>query len=261
VNPTFNRERLTIASASHPIVVERAEMSEPSPLQRSLAELSTFLVSDHSVEDTLTRVAGLAVESVPPAMFAGITMMVDARVTTQVFTDPTCPEIDQPQYESGQGPCLESFLTGSVIVVESLAGDHRWPEFAAAAMARGVRSTLSMPMVSGESSVGALNFYAGAPGAFGETEAEVGALFAAQATVVVVNAQAYWGARLKSEHLEQALVGREVIDMAKGIIMNATACGPDEAFDRLVKQSQHENRKLRDVAVDIVARVQRRPRS
>ena len=67
-------------------------------------------------------------------------------------------------------------------------------------------------------------------------------MFAAQATVVLANAQAYWGARLRSEHLEQALVGREVIDMAKGIIMNAIGCGPDEAFDTLVKQSQQENR-------------------
>ena len=54
------------------------------------------------------------------------------------------------------------------------------------------------------------------------------------------------------------MIGREVIDMAKGIIMNAIGCGPDEAFDTLVKQSQQENRKLRDVAADIVARAQRR---
>jgi hypothetical protein len=208
-------------------------MSEQSPLQRSLAELSTFLVSDHSSADTLTRVAVLAVEAVPPAMFAGITMLVDGRVTTQTFTDSTCPEIDQAQYESGHGPCLDAFRNGSSIVVDSLETDDRYPEFAASAMA-------------------------GSDAAFGEAEAEVGRLFAAQATVVLVNAQAYWGARLRSEHLEQALVGREVIDMAKGIIMNAMGCGPDEAFDTLVKQSQQENRKLRDVAADIVARAQRR---
>jgi GAF domain-containing protein len=233
-------------------------MSEQSPLQRSLMELSTFLVSDHSSADTLTRVAVLAVEAVPPAVFAGITMLVDGRVTTQTFTDPTCPEIDQAQYESGHGPCLEAFTNGSSVIVDSLATDDRYPEFAASAMAHGVRSTLSLPMLSGESSVGALNFYADSDAAFGETEAEVGRLFAAQATVVLVNAQAYWGARLRSEHLEQALVGREVIDLAKGIIMNAIGCGPDEAFDTLVKQSQQENRKLRDVAADIVARAQRR---
>src|SRR5215203_4037876 len=225
-----------------------AEQSGSSPLQRSLAELSTFLVSDQSVVDTLTRVAALAVESVPPAMFAGMTMMVDDRVTTQAFTDPTCPEIDHAQYESGHGPCLEAFKTGSTIVVGSLEHDDRWPEFATAALAHGVRSTMSLPLLSGEGSLGALNFYAGVNEAFGETQEQVGSLFAAQATVVVVNAQAYWGARLRSEHLEKALAGREMIDLAKGIIMNAMGCGPAEAFDALVKQSQQENRKLRDIA-------------
>jgi len=230
---------------------------DQSPLQRSLTELSAFLVSEQSVGDTLTTVCALAVEAVPPAMFAGITMMVDDRVTTQAFTDPTCPHIDQAQYESGHGPCLDAFKSGSQILVESLEQDDRWPEFAEAAMAHGVRSTLSLPMLSGETSVGALNLYAGEEGTFGEAEAEVGRLFAAQATVVLVNAQAYWGARLKSEHLERALAGRETIDLAKGIIMNAMGCAPDKAFDTLVKQSQAENRKLRDVAADIVARAQR----
>jgi len=233
-------------------------MPEQSPLERSLEELSTFLVTDQSSDDTLTRVALLALEAVPPAVFAGITMMVDGRPTTQTFTDPTCPEIDHAQYESGHGPCLDAFRNGTKIVVDSLELDDRYPEFAASAMAHGLRSTLSLPMLTGGNSLGALNFYSDSDGAFGETEAEIGRLFAAQATVVLVNAQAYWGARLQSEHLAQALVGREVIDMAKGIIMNAMGCGPEEAFDTLVKQSQQENRKLREVAAEIVARAQRR---
>jgi GAF domain-containing protein len=228
-----------------------------SPLHRSLGELSTFIISDQSIADTLTRCASLAVEAVPPTMFAGMTMMVDDRVGTQAFTDATCPEIDQAQYESGHGPCLEAFRQGCLIVVDSLDGDDRWPEFAAAAMARGVRSTLSVPMMADGSAVGALNFYAGVDRAFGEPEAETGQLFAAQAAVVLMNAQAYWGARLRSEHLQLALDGRQPIDMAKGIIMNVTGCAPEEAFDVLVKQSREENRKIRDIAAEIVAQAQR----
>jgi GAF domain-containing protein len=234
---------------------------QQSPLQRSLIALSTFLISEQSVADTLTRVAHLAVEAVPPAMFAGITMMVDDRVDTQAFTDPASPEIDQAQYESGHGPCVDAFRQGAVIVAESLEGDDRWPEFAVAAIAHGVRSTLSLPMLAGERAVGALNLYAGVDRGFGEVEVETGQLFALQAAVVVLNAQAYWGVRLKSEHLQLALVNREAIDLAKGIIMNVMACGPDEAFDVLIKQSQRENRKLRDVATEIVARAQRQRRS
>jgi len=66
---------------------------------------------------------------------------------------------------------------------------------------------------------------------------------------------------LKSEHLQQALVSREVIDLAKGIVMNAMGCGPDEAFEVLVKQSQQENRKLRDVAAEIAARARQQRRA
>lgn len=233
-------------------------MSEPTPLQRSLGQLSAFLVGELSIADSLNRVTMLAVEAVPPAMFAGITMMVDDRVTTQAFSDPTCPEIDQAQYTSGHGPCLQAFKEGSTIAVESLERDDRWPEFGAAAMAHGVRSTLSLPLLSGNNAVGALNLYAGSDRAFGDAEAAIGELFAAQATVVLVNARSYWGARLKSEHLEQALASREVIDMAKGVIMNVMGCGPQQAFETLVSQSQRENRKLREIAAEIVARAQRR---
>jgi GAF domain-containing protein len=235
-----------------------SEDATQSPLQRSLAELSTVLVGDQSIGDTLTRVARLAVESVPPALFAGITMIVDDQVSTRAFTDPASPEIDQAQYDSGHGPCLEAFRRSRTIVVDSLADDDRWPEFADAAMAHGVRSTLSLPLSAGDHAVGALNLYAGVERAFGETEVATGLEFATQASVVLVNAQAYWGARLLSEHLQTALEGREPIDLAKGIIMNATGCTPDEAFDVLVEQSQQENRKVRDIAAEIVADAQRR---
>jgi GAF domain-containing protein len=234
-----------------------SEQEQP-PLRRILAELSPFLATDRSIGDSLHRVSRLAVDAVPPAMFAGITMMVDDRVTTQAFTDPTCPHIDQAQYESGHGPCLDAFKSGSVVHVVDLGRDGRWPEFAAAATAHGVRSTLSLPLLAGDESMGALNLYADAEGAFDEQATEIGRIFAARATEVLVNAQAYWGARLTSEDLERALADRQVIDVAAGVITSSLGCNSDEAFARLVEQSHAENRNLHELAADIVARAQRR---
>ena len=82
-------------------------------------------------------------------------------------------------------------------------------------------------------------------------------MFATQAAVVLTNAQAYWGARLKRKRLQVALDGRQLDRSGQGFIMNGRGCGPDEAFDLLVKRYQQENRKLPDVAVEIVPRVQR----
>jgi phage terminase small subunit len=58
--------------------------------------------------------------------------------------------------------------------------------------------------------------------------------------------------------LQHALASRDMIGQAKGVIMAALHCSADEAFALLVKQSQAENRKLTDIAVDITANVQRR---
>ena len=53
--------------------------------------------------------------------------------------------------------------------------------------------------------------------------------------------------------LRRAIDGRAAIEQAKGILIATTGCSPDEAFKLLVRQSQHQNRKLRAVAEDLVA--------
>ncbi|HEY0519393.1 MAG TPA: ANTAR domain-containing protein [Ilumatobacteraceae bacterium] len=58
-------------------------------------------------------------------------------------------------------------------------------------------------------------------------------------------------------HLVQALETRDVIGQAKGVIMSSLGCTADGAYALLVKQSQHENRKVYDIAVDITKRTYR----
>ena len=58
--------------------------------------------------------------------------------------------------------------------------------------------------------------------------------------------------------LRRAMASRAVIEQAKGIIIGSVGCDEDRAFEMLVRQSQHENRKLREVAEDLVRSKQRR---
>lgn len=67
--------------------------------------LSQFFVGDRSLSDTLNRVAHLANETIPSSDMVGITMLVEGRPRTAVFTDALLPEIDSSQYETGIGPC------------------------------------------------------------------------------------------------------------------------------------------------------------
>ena len=53
-------------------------------------------------------------------------------------------------------------------------------------------------------------------------------------------------------NLAQAAVSRDVIGMAKGILMERHGIDEDAAFDRLVTMSQRTNVKLREIAENLV---------
>lgn len=115
-----------------------------------------------------------------------------------VYTDPDSPEIDAAQYREGKGPCLDAWRA---------CADH------------GVASTLSLPMIAGESSIGAMNLYSRVHDGFGPDDEDVGMDLAAAAASVLANVSAYWTAFELSQQLNQAMATRSVIEQAKGILM------------------------------------------
>jgi GAF domain-containing protein len=229
-----------------------------SPLSASLAALSRFFVGDGTVEQTLTRVADLTVDAVPAADLVGITMIVEGRQRTAIFTDEAAPEIDQAQYDTGEGPCLAAFAERRITQIESTREPGPWPAFRQAAAARGVGSTMSFPLVVDKDSLGAMNLYSYRERAFGDGDRANGELFAVQAAIVLANAQAYWDAHELSVGLGEAMKHRAVIEQAKGILMGAQGIDEDAAFDMLTHASQRENAKLRDVAQRIVTNAVKR---
>lgn len=231
-------------------------MSIQTPLGRSLTALSHFFVGDGTLRETLERVASLAQEAVPAAHMVGITMLVDGRAKTAVFTNDEAPEIDAAQYETGAGPCLDAFRHEEVYQIADTFKDDRWPSFTEAAAAHGIRSTMSLPLVANHEGVGALNLYSRAVDGFDDDDIEMGRQFAAQGAIVLANAQAYWDAHQLGQDLATAMKSRAVIEQAKGVLMGAQRCSADDAFQMLVRASQRENRKLREIAEELVQRVQ-----
>jgi len=227
------------------------------PEREALRALANYFVGDATVGQALERICQAAMEAVPPAAFAGVSMAVDGRIGTYVFTHPEVVEVDQAQYDTGDGPCVEAFRTGEVVRIASTRRPGPHSRFRAVAARHGMLSVLSLPMNAGAQSVGALNFYARTEDAFDDDAVTVGRSFAVRAAYLLLNHQAYWDARTLTENLQQAMASRAVIEQAKGIIMATTGCTEDEAFEQLKRQSQHENVKLRDVARELVARARR----
>jgi GAF domain-containing protein len=161
-------------------------------------------------------------------------------------------EVDENQYETGVGPCLEAIRVGRTILVDDQLADTRWPAYAKRAVAAGVRSSCSVPLLVDEQVVGALNAYALEAHAFDRAAVESEQIIAAHAGVVLTNAGHYFTATTRAEQMEDAMKSRAVIEQAKGILMGTRRCSADEAFDLLVRLSQQSHRKLRDVAQALV---------
>jgi len=236
-------------------------MSDQFPLfEAAVAALTRFFVGNQTLGESLHQVSGLTMQAVPGAHHLGITMMVDGKLKTSVFTHPEVPEIDQAQYRTGDGPCVDAYRTAEPYRIESTLQPGRWQAFRDSAARHGVLSTLSLPLKTDDTTIGAINLYSETEGAFADDDQRVAEMFATQAAFLLANAQAYWDARLLSENLEQAMESRAQIEQAKGIIMATTGTDADGAFEQLKQQSQHENVKLREIAAEIVARASRRHR-
>ena len=223
----------------------------------ALAALSRFLVTDLSVGETLHRIAAITIEAISGAEIAGMTMLgEDEQPTTAVYTDEGSPEIDTGQYESGRGPCLDAWRRKEIVRVDDMErGAEHYPEFAALALSHGVASTLSLPLVSGGTGIGALNLYARQRDGFSPDDEVIGTELAATAAVVLANVAAYWTAFDLGQQMNEAMQSRAVIEQAKGMLMaQSPDLTPEQAFDMLRRASQRENVKLREIAERIVSR-------
>jgi len=129
--------------------------------------------------------------------------------------------------------------------VPDMAHEDRWPQFAQRASAAGAASMLSFQLFVEGDNLGSLNLYSRQRDAFDDESEHVGLLFASHAVVALADAR-------KVQQLQRGLVGRDVIGQAKGILMERFGVTSEQAFRVLTRFSQQNNRKLRDVAEELV---------
>lgn len=218
--------------------------------------LQTLLLSTSNVEDFLAEVSRFAAVAVVPPASVGVTTRYDGRAVTVATSDARAALVDEEQYGAGEGPCLESMRTGRFIEVANQVRDTRWPVYRDQAVALGVRCSLSYPLPVQDRVVGAMNLYGfDQPNGFTGADRERAATFAVQAATALGLAVRFAKQAELADQLEQALTSRTVIDQAIGVLMGQQRCDATTAFQLLRAHSQNNNRKLRDVATDIITRL------
>ncbi|UJW30423.1 GAF and ANTAR domain-containing protein [Saccharothrix sp. AJ9571] len=242
------------------MIVER-----PDPLARLDATTEAVLVlqeiaaAEEPLDDVLGRVGATAARALPGADGATITVLTGEEPRTAAWTDRRLVDIDAGQYAGSRGPCLEAARTHRTVRTVVSACHRQWPEFAAAAEEAGIRATLSAPLLVGAEDggelVGSLNIYSRTAAAFDPFDEGLLRLYTAAAAAAIINARRWQQSREKTTGLETALTSRAEIDQAKGILMALHGYSADEAFAQMVKQSQHSQIKVNQLARNLLASV------
>lgn len=229
-------------------------------LSRSLSSLANLATGQLDLETTLTHVATFAVRAISGADGAGLTLLEADHSDTMVATSDFVHQVDTIQYTLGEGPCISAAAEGLTFWSGSLGGESRWPHFGPRVARLGVHSVLSLPLITPDGVLGAMNIYAHGKDAFDDRAVRIGELFSTPAAIAVQNAQVLAQAQRLAANLQAALVSRAVIDQALGIVMSRVGCTSEEAFERLRARSQSEHVKLAVVAQSVVDAAVRRAR-
>jgi hypothetical protein len=198
----------------------------------------------------LQAVADVAKESLAGAAAVSITTVRHGHYATVAATDDRAVCADAIQYELGSGPCIDAILKETIYQPQDLRTDHRWPEFGARVSTEvGFLSMLSYRMVLGaDDQLAGLNVYAEHVDAFSNRDIMLGLLLTVHGATATVAATE----REQVEHLERALASNRRIGTAMGILMAVHKVTDEQAFHLLRIASQNTNRKLAELAQDVI---------
>ena len=192
----------------------------------------------------------LAVERVPGAEHASITIGTEDHYETRAATSELVRRADQLQYELQSGPCVAAAENEAVYNSAHLATDSRWPEFGRrAATELGMRSLYAVRLFleTEADTVAAVNMYATRPEAFGPGSEAIGLLLATHGALAVASA----ASQERVTNLLTALKSNREIGVAMGILMDQQKLTRDQAFDLLRMVSQATHRKIAEIAIEV----------
>lgn len=200
------------------------------------------------IDVVLTELTESALESLPGAQYAGITIACrDGGVRTAAAIGDYPKLLDEIQERHGSGPCLSAAWEQHMIKIDDVAAeDDRWPKYCRDAISETpIRSIMSFQLFADHYTMGALNFYAEQPYSFDDDAIELGLIVATHVAVA-------WNMVRRDLQFRSALETRDIIGQAKGMVMERFKVDAVQAFELLKRLSQSSNVPLVTIARQLV---------
>ncbi|TFD25979.1 GAF and ANTAR domain-containing protein [Cryobacterium lyxosi] len=230
-------------------------MARASLVSAAFIKLTDTLVGEYDVLDVLHTLVESCVE-VLDATAAGL-LLADPSGELQVVAS-TSEEsylVEVLQQQAGAGPCVDCYLTGTVVTLGDIAAcQDTYPDFAAAALSQGFHSVHAIPMRVHHRTIGALNLFRSDTGDVTPEDAAIGQALADVATISILQERTVYEDAVVNEQLQRALNSRILIEQAKGVIAQVSMVNMDEAFKRLRADARANNHTMRESAENVINR-------
>jgi GAF domain-containing protein len=167
-------------------------------------------------------------------------------------TTESAGHLEALQLQADEGPAIEVFRGGKVVVVVDVDDCTQWPRFREVALRAGYRAIHAIPLRVGDTTLGAMCLFSHHPGDLNEVDALAAQALADIASIGIVNYRVYAKHDTIDGQLQTALNSRVLIEQAKGVIASTDGVSIDEAFTRLRRFARDRSLRIPDAAERVV---------
>ena len=230
-------------------------MAREAMVARAFVRLADTLVSDFDIVEFLHSLSADSVE-ILAAEAAGV-MLTDGRGELRLVasSEERMRVLELFELQGAEGPCLDAFSSGQPVQASAADGRIRWPSFAPHALEVGFQRMCAVPLRVRTDTIGALNVFRSGDEPFTDVEMEIAQAMGEVAAIALIQERALREQGLLTGQLQAALSSRVVIEQAKGMLSEYLTVTVDEAFRLLRNYARTHNRKLSEVATNVVDRI------
>jgi GAF domain-containing protein len=211
-----------------------------------MADMARTLARERTLDAVLAEVTAAAVELIPGVDTAGILLVKPRGSFESLAATSELPhQLDILQMTFDEGPCVQAAVADTIVRTDDFRTETRWPQYSPAVVDIGVLSGMSFKLYTGDRTAGALNLFGFQPRQWEADDESVGSVLAAHAAAAIIATQ-------QEQQLQAALMTRDHIGQAKGIIMERFGVDGLRAFEMLRQLSQEENIKLVELAGRVI---------
>lgn len=164
-------------------------------------------------------------------------------------------DIERTEAELQEGPCTDAARRGTAVLVPDLAeAEDTYPRFVPRALELGIRAVHALPIHHAGHLIGSLDIISEEPGQLEDEAVQTAQLLVEVAASYLAHSRSLAAQTTLAEQLQVALESRAIIEQAKGVVAARHDVPVEEAFDRIRKYARSKQRKLKEVAGEIVRR-------